>query len=150
MKHSAELRRCLMDCDVPGIRRLWAHVAPHLPQPANDEAALITLHIARTQAESVPFHLRAYSHRWCIDHGHPSGLPDNLKPAADRIYPCIAEGVGIAVKASSPERQKLAMIVRGAMEDAVQEAYADRKTDPDHVRERMFRARAYTLDKLIG
>lgn len=150
MGHNFEFRRCLLDCDVAAIRRIWAHVCPHLPQPATDADALVTLHIARTSAASLPLRHRAYSHRWCEDNGYPSQLPDALKPKAERIYPRIADAVGISVNATSPERKKLATVVRGAMEDAVMEAYADRRTDPEHVRERMMQARAYTLDKLIG
>ena len=101
MQHSAEVRRCLIDCDVAQLRKLWQHVAPHLPQPETDADALVSLHFARTLASFVSFRARAYSHRWLIDNGWPSGLPDHMKPRAERLYPRVVEGVGVSVNASS-------------------------------------------------
>src|SRR5579872_6695472 len=125
-KHSAEFRRCLVELDVAGVRKLWRHVSPHLPQPASDADALATIHVARTQTESIPLKLRAWSHRWLLDHGFPSMLPDPLKPSAERLYPRVVEGVGISVNFRSPILQPITGLVRGAMEDAVSEAYADK------------------------
>jgi hypothetical protein len=59
MQHTAELRRCLIDCDVPQLRKLWAHVAPNWPQPKTDRDALVALHLARTQTNGIPFRARA-------------------------------------------------------------------------------------------
>jgi hypothetical protein len=143
-----EFRRCLEQLDVPGIRTLWACVSPQLPQPADDAQALIALHHARTQAESIPLKLRAYSHRWLLDQGHPSGLPDALKPKADRIYPRIVQAVAIGVRAGSPERVPLARRIQSAMEYAVQEAFADGRTEPGFVQGRMFEARRKVLKEL--
>src|SRR5262249_47481856 len=75
-KHAAEFRRCLEQLDVAGIRKLWRHVSPNMPQPKNDAEALISLHSARTQSEAMPIKLRAWSHRWLLDNGLPSQLPD--------------------------------------------------------------------------
>lgn len=150
VQHSAEFSRCLVTCDVVGIRRLWKHVAPHLPQPGSDRDALVAIHHARTQAKSISLRLRAYSHRWLLDNGYPSGLPDELKPRAERMYPKVVEGVGIAVKAGSALMQPIAPIIRGAMEDVVREAYADGKTDPVFVKGRMLEARKVALKKLMG
>jgi hypothetical protein len=149
-QHSAEFRRCLEQLDVAGVRRLWRHMSPHLPQPANDAEALVTLHHARTQTESIAIRLRAWSHRWLLDHGYPSGLPDHMKPSAERIYPRVVEGVGISVNFRSPILQPITGLVRGAMEDAVSEAYADKKTEPSFVRARMQQAKATTIRKLVG
>lgn len=137
---SAELRRCLEDCDVAGARKLWAQVAPHLPQPRNDAEALIALHHARTAANSIAFRLRAYSHRWLLDHGYPSGLPDELRPKAERMYPVIADGVGIACRASAL-MMPIAHLIRGRMSDAVMDAYADGRKEPAFVKNRMMQAR---------
>lgn len=142
MQHADEFRRCLIDCDTAGIRRLWLHVSPHLPQPATDVDALISIHHARTSAKSVPFHLRAYSHRWLVDNGYPSGMPDELKPKAERIYPRVVSAVGIAVKATSLRRRESALAIRDAMSYAVAEAYADGKTDSAFISQRMKEARA--------
>lgn len=148
--HSAEFRRCLEAVDVAGIRKLWRHVSPHLPQPQTDAEALVTIHHARTQTDSIALKLRAWSHRWLLDHGYPSGLPDHLKPSAERIYPRVVEGVGISVNFRSPILQPIASLVRGAMEDAVSEAYADNNTEPSFVRARMQEARETTVRKLVG
>lgn len=148
--HSAEFRRCLERLDINGMRKLWRHVSPHLPQPGSDAEILITLHHARTQAESMPLKLRAYSHHWLRERSYPTGLPDQLKQSAERMYPRIAEAVGISVNAKSSFMKPIASIVQRAMADAVEDAYADGKTEPGFVKTRMFEARDRTLSKLIG
>jgi phage gp29-like protein len=147
----AEFRRCLIEVDVVGVRRVWAHQHPGLPQPPDDEDVLASLHIARTASQSVPFKLRAYSHAWCSERGLPSQLPDQMRPAAERIYPVITPAVGIAVKARTSSGLAAALVIRGAMENAVQEAIADNKlTDSPYVKARMLEARAKTISKLYG
>jgi len=79
-RHAAEFRRCLIDLDVNGVRKLWAEVSPHLPQPSNVKETLFTLHMARTEAQSVPLRLRQYSHRWLRERGFGSMLPEALWP----------------------------------------------------------------------
>lgn len=141
---AAAMRQCLEDCDVARLRRLWGEVCPHLPLPTTDEAMLVALHIARTQAASIKFSLRAYSHRWLTERALPSGLPDWLKPRAERMYPVIADAVGISVN-TSPRRRELGNAVRTAMSDAVMEAYADGRRDPTFVKDRMMEARERVL-----
>ena len=143
--HAAEFRRCLVDGDVAALRALWAHAFPHLEQPGDDEQARTMLHRARTEARSVPFKLRAYSHRWLEDNARASGLPDELKPKAQRMYPRIVSAVGIACMTTSPHRYEQAKAVERAMSDAVAEAYADGKTDPVFVSKRMSDARERVL-----
>lgn len=98
------LRQALEDGDCDVLAKLWRHIAPHLPGPKTRAEIEIVLHSARTQAGSVTFRKRAYSHRWLMERGLPSHLPDDLRPKAERIYPRIVEGVGIAVKARDPTR----------------------------------------------
>jgi hypothetical protein len=130
MKHLAEMRRCLMECDCHGIRALWRHISPHLPQPETDEEALKTLHLARTLTRSIPVRYRMYSHAWLRDHDLPSGLPDKLRPKAERIYPPVVEAVGIATK----NNHAVARAIRKAMEDVVMDHYStDRVKRPDPV-----------------
>jgi hypothetical protein len=144
----AAMRQVLVECDVSGARRLWAEYAPHMPQPQDDAEALVCLHRARTEAASLALRLRAYSHRWLVDHDWPSGLPDELRPKAERLYPRIASSVGIGVKSAYPE---VASEIRGAMEDAVLEAEADgRLTDAPFVKGRMMEARAKARKILFG
>lgn len=76
--HGAEFRRCLMELDVRGARKLWAHVAPHLATNS-DKEALFTLHLARTGANSIPVKLRVYSDRWLRERGVGSMLPKHLR-----------------------------------------------------------------------
>jgi hypothetical protein len=127
-KHAAAFAHCLMTLDVAAARRLWAHVNPHLPQPANDIEMLTTLHVARLQSKTVPRALKDYSKRWLDERkvGH------------------LALGVGIAVGAP-PHRMKRAIAIREAMEDAVEssvKAGIDIDEEADEVRHRMDIARA--------
>jgi hypothetical protein len=144
------MRRCLEECDVATARKLWAHVAPGMPQPRDDKEALIIIHHARTQSEVVTFPKRAYSHRWLTDNGLPSGLPDHLKPKAERMYPRIVDAVGIAVGATSEAHKPLVKLVRGAMENVVLDHYADGIKDPAIIKPRMLEARSAVIKKLLG
>lgn len=136
-----DFHRCLIELDVAGVRRLWARFeTEHQPTTANE--ALIALHHARTRAQSVPFNMRAYSHRWLCERDLPSGLPDELKPKAERVHSRIVEAVGVSVKAMSEANVPLAKAIERAMSDAVAEAYADGKRDPEFVKARMEEARA--------
>lgn len=138
-------RQALIDCDVALCRKIMAHVYPHLPQPADEAEALFSVHYARTAAVSIPFKLRAYSHAWLTERAMPSGLPDDMKPLADRLYPRIVEGVGIAIKAP-PHRQDVARECRMAMEYVVNDCYANGDRDPVLVKRLMVDARR----KIIG
>jgi hypothetical protein len=138
-------RACLLDLDIEMARRCWADVAPGMPQPKNDFEVLVTLHHARTQAASVPLKLRAYSHCWLLDRGLPSALPDDMKPAAQRMYPREVQAVGVSVKAMSAASIPLAKAMERAMSDAVAECYADGRTSPDLIRARMEEARCRVL-----
>lgn len=144
--HAAEMRRCLLELDAAGMRRLWRHVAPHLPQPRTDAEAIRGMHLARTQAKSIPERFRFYSHRWLVDNGYPSGLPDELKPMAERIYPRVVDGVGISALHRAPG----ADLVMGAMEKSVLESYGDDVTDPATIKRRMMEARAKERRALFG
>src|SRR5882724_2493650 len=115
MPHAAEFRRCLEECDISAVRKLWWHLAPNLHQPASDHEALATIHRARTEAAWMRLRPRAYSHRWLLDHGYPSALPDELKPKAERLYPRIVEAVGISVNVTSPILKPLMALVHQAM-----------------------------------
>lgn len=154
MSHQDLFRQYLEAANVDGVRRLWEHVHPHLPVPIKDNDVLAAIHIARTQMISIEFKLRAYSHRWLVDNGYPSMLPDELKPKAERIYPRIAEAVGIAVAASSPLLKPVAKSIERAMSDAVEEAFASGRKEPEFVKARMKEAadrqRKYFAELLEG
>ena len=151
MDLSKEFRCCLEDLDIPTMRRLWKFVQPNLPQPTSDRETLVAIHIARTQASSIKERLRFYSHRWLLDEGYPSMLPDKLKPRAEREYPQIVEGVGIAVRGLSPLSQSVAPIIRRAMEDVVLDAYAGTSSvNPVKLKKHMMDARSCAYKKFLG
>lgn len=140
-----------MEVDVETAKKLWAHVYPHLYQPKTGHETLIMIHSARTQAESVPFKLRAWSHSWLLDNNYPSNLPDHLKPAAERVYPRIVDAVGISVNSTSPARKPLAAHIRAAMEYVVNDAYSNRTRPSDErIREMMMLARVEVVRELLG
>lgn len=109
LAHAAEFRRCLVQLDIEGIRRLWAHVSPNLPQPKDDAEALHTLHLARTKCDNLPLKLRAYSQAW---------LDERVR------RPAIANAVGVAVLAPA-HRMRRALDIRHDMLNAVDVAYRD-------------------------
>jgi hypothetical protein len=135
-----------MACGAHGPR---LHHIFRRPQSRGDVE--IAMHYQRTVSTTVGFKFRAYSHRWLTERGIPSMLPDELKPRAERMYPMIVSGVGIAVKAKNPLFQPIADEVRKAMEIAVREADADQRlTDVPFVRQRMREARERTYKELTG
>lgn len=135
--------------DLSYLRRYWAEKLPGLPQPEEADAAA-TMHYARTVTESVTLKARAYSHRWLEERAFPSGLPDQLKPEAERIYPRVVGAVGISVNTSNVYLRPAALEVRHAMENAVSEAYADGRTDAAFVGQRMEEARERSWKQLLG
>jgi hypothetical protein len=60
---------------------------------------------------------------------------------AERLYPRVVEGVGLATHT----RSALALAIREACEQAVLECYADGKTHPDHIKARLRAARTRVL-----
>jgi hypothetical protein len=138
-QHADVMRQALETLDVGVLRRLWAEVSPHLPQPGEADA-LATAHMARTQMDALPRRLRFYSHRWLVERGLPSQLPDRMRASAERMYPVRVGAVGISVSAPA-HRADLAREVRTSMEYAVQDCYANGDTDPTIVRPRMLEAR---------
>lgn len=139
MNASAEIRRCLIELDVEGIMNVGSRLRSGVPPPKTRADALVTLHLGRTAANSIPMRLRAYSHRWLLDHNYPSQLPDRLKPRAERLYPKAIGAVGISVNSKYPVVQAA---IQNAMITAVLEAYADgHQEEPEIVKARMQEAR---------
>lgn len=144
------MRRALEEHDVLTCCRLWEVVAPGMPQPANAESATAGMHMACTMAANVALRSRAYSHRWLLDHGYPSQLPDNLRPKAEQMFPKVVDAIGIACGGTSELGRAIAPIVRGAMESVVLEHYADGVHDPKIIKPRMLEARRNAVKKLLG
>lgn len=132
--HSSEFRRCLVDCDIPGIIKLWKHVSPNMPCPETDEDALICIHMTRTATERLPFRFRAYSHRWLTERMLRSLLPDDLKPKAERLYPRIVSAVGICVSGLNNRKSGYHHAVNKALCDLVADMYAHGIEDPERIK----------------
>jgi len=145
-----EFRLMLESGRVEVLRSLWSHVFPGLPQPESREQAEIVMHRARTEAESVSLKARAYSHAWLCERGLPSGLPDDLKPKAERIYPVVVSAVGVSINARSPLLQPAAKMVERVVCDAVEDLYADGRTDPTFVRSRILEVKDREFRALFG
>jgi hypothetical protein len=131
VKYAAEFRRCLVDLDVPGARRLWAHVHRGWDQPASDYEMLVLLHMARTRARSIHPLLKDYSRRW-------------LK---ERETGGVAASVGVAtLNANSEDKwtRRRSRNIRDAMSDSAARSIKA-GIDPDReafeVRRRMLAAR---------
>lgn len=147
---AATFRQLLLDGDVSGIMAAWGTFAPGMPQPESRDHAEAAMHMARTSTESLPIRPRAYSHRWLTERDLPSQLPDRLKPSAERMFPVVVDAVGISVNAKNPFFKPAMLEVRGAMEAAVEDAYAEGRKEPVFVRARMNEARDLTYRKLFG
>lgn len=146
-----QFRSCLEAGDLPGLRAIWAVAAPHLPQDLSETDAEIVMHHARTSTRTVSLKARAYSHRWLLERNLPSALPDRLKPRAEQLYPRSVTGVGISINARNPLLKPATVLIRTAMEGAVEEVYADGKGDDvPLVKERMAVAREVETRKLFG
>jgi hypothetical protein len=132
-----------MEADVSGIRALWRHLSPHLPLPPTDADCLRAIHMARTQANTIPFKMRAYSHTWLMERNLPSALPDKLKPKAERLYPPKAEAVGV-MTLSACKGDPIGLGVRRVMTDVVMDYYSTdrmKSPDPEAVKRDMLRQR---------
>ena len=140
---SGAFRDALRAGDVHRVRQLWAAVCPMMPQPKDLDEFKVIMHRARTEADSVPLHLRLYSHAWLEERAMASGLPDQLRP--DPIMPRIIAGVGVSVKSLSGRSSDRAMAIQAAMAMAAGEAMEDGDTDPKIVSARMWAARERVL-----
>jgi hypothetical protein len=123
-------REILLTLDVKAARALWARVAPRLPQPKDDDEALVMLHTARVKAQSVPARARAYSAAWLAER------------ELDQVEPIIASSAGAA---TNTKDTGLRSALLGAMSRAAEAAIAgglDVDKDAREVRRIMLDARA--------
>jgi hypothetical protein len=150
MSAQSEFHAALESGDIKLLRKASALLFPHLPQATSDAEAEIQLHMARTQMGSIDFRKRAYSHAWLIERGLPSQLPDDLKPKAERLYPRVVEAVFVSANSNSAIIKPAVKLVQKAMSDAVEDAYAEGRTEPAFVRERIQDARKSEIKKLFG
>lgn len=110
--------RALEEGDVKFILRNWSTLFPAYPAPKDEEEAEITLHVARTAAQSVQMELRNYSHKWLMERGYPSMLPQHLREIAVKGQ----TGIGVSLRGSIGQR--LPVDEAGEMESFIGEAGA--------------------------
>lgn len=142
-------REALETLDVSAMRTLAAATFPHLPI-GSDSDVLASMHMARTQSDAIRMLKRAWSHRWLTERGLPSQLPDHLRQSAEQMCPRVAQAVGLSVGFSMPELRPAGELIRGAMEDVVENAFADGKTETDYLRPRMREAMMRERKALFG
>ena len=137
--HDSAFRRCLVEADVPGIMKLWVHVAPHLANQSPRDA-LLALHIARCDAKTIPVRLKEWSRAFLADQGIQkidgvwvAGLP---KPTL------VAEAVGISSRTISNRVLPFNRKVMVSMEDALLNTRAKGITEAPMQKEAMLKARA--------
>jgi hypothetical protein len=109
-RYEREILRCLIALDVPGIRKVWKQMAPHLDQPESDWDALRTMHEARMRMLRISPQHKRYSEHW-------------LRELESKTR--IAPAVGIAIKAFKTENAQRARDVQGEMAEAVLVAVRD-------------------------
>jgi hypothetical protein len=148
-----EFAQLLAAGDVDAVVAAWAKIFPNDTPPASRGEAEVTMHFARTVSAALIDRQRAWSHRWLLDHGWPSGLPDDMLPRAERLYPRAVEAVGIG----SAMRLPTTVPLRAVMEEQVQDSYATSRIlrmPADEraalVSGRMLDARAKERRKLLG
>jgi len=105
--HAAEFRRCLIQMDVGGMLKLWAHVAPHLGSQSLEDA-LISIHIARCEMKSIDPKLRLYSQDWLLERGYRKidGKWVSGPPPEDAITSCGRDRGQIEVRDCSPSHPR--------------------------------------------
>jgi hypothetical protein len=110
MRHQQEVLRCLLALDIPGIRKVWKEIVPHLDQPESDWDALRAMHEARVRMLRISPQQKRYSEHW-------------LRELESKTR--IAAAVGVAVKALNSEIVERARDVQSAQVEAVLAAVKD-------------------------
>ena len=133
--YGAAIRYCLINLDVEGMMKVWKRMAPHLAnQTASD--ALISMHIARCDMQTLDSRLQKYSADWLAERGFQK--IDGKWVQGLQKPDVVAEAVGIAVRSKYPE---IAERIKTAMRDALENERARGETDPLKQREAMQKAR---------
>ena len=134
--HAVELRRCLVDMDVSGMMKLWAHVSPHLANQSPGDA-LISMHMARCEMMRIEPGLRLYSQEWLFERGYRKidGRWVNGPPPEETI--CGAVGIAVRSKYEAVRHR-----IHDAMTDTLANEQAKGTTDPVQLRDAMLKARA--------
>jgi hypothetical protein len=134
-EHASEVRRCLLESDLPGLLRVWAHVAPHLCELTPRES-MIAMHMARCEAKRMPRKLKEYSQAWLAEIGVTKF--DGRWVQGPPPTQLVSGSVGISSKSNDPGFAKKIVT---AMEDALLNAMAKGVEEPPMQKEAMLKAR---------
>jgi len=96
----------------------WKDKMPGMPQPVDERAAEIAMHLARTRA-AIPKALRLWSHKWLTERDLPSLLPEHMVAEAEKLSVVEKKAVAISVGAMSPKDAPAAKAIRSSLESAV-------------------------------
>lgn len=150
--HASSFLRCMLELDISGMRKLYAHTHPHL-QGGSDTQVLVALHMARTMADNVSIKMRQYSHAWLVAGGHHSSLPDHLKPKGEQVRPRVVPATGFAMMFGSKILKPLIPHVEGKVHEVILDAYATdkvHKIDHDKLRAGMLETKDAEIHSLVG
>ncbi len=138
----AELRRCLLAADLPGLTKIWSVISPHLAGLAPRDA-MIAMHMARVEMRFISTKLRKQSLSFLAAQGlhRRAGGWDQ----APSVAPVVAETVGIAAHSKDP---RVAKRIHRVMENALLNGIAKGVTEGPMQRELMLQARAKERFKL--
>ena len=139
VKHGAEFRRCLLECDVRGLIAVHQHIAPY-DTPLSPRDATISMHMARADVPDFPRKVRQYSAAWLKDHGYVK--EDGQWRRSDALEQQVfAEGVGISSSTISGHKYKLHHDIERGMSDVLLNAIAKGIHDAPHHTEIMQKER---------
>jgi hypothetical protein len=138
--HGAEFRRCLIQLDIPGLMKVWAHVAPHLAN-SDPRRALISAHMARVEMKKISPALRDYSIKWLADEANIRKIDGKWVEGVPKAA-VIAEAVGISSRSLGNVRTALNGQVELYMLDGLETARAKGVTEPSEQKAAMMKRRA--------
>ena len=151
MSVAAAFRDVLDTGDAARYRFIWGEVYPSLPQLKDIDEARLSLHQARTNAESVRLEKRLYSHSWLRERGYQSGLPVCFRPEGEQVEQRIISAVGVAVTclSDSPTRRLEAKEIERIMGEAGAELIRAGIFDKELTAKHMWQAReAYLTGRI--
>jgi hypothetical protein len=139
LKHSAEFRRCLLECDVTKLLQLHRLIAPYSPGMSAAEAA-VTMHMARVETKNFPLKVRQYSVEWLADQGYSKidGGWQRIDALEKKVF---AEAVGISSSTASGHKLPLNRKIMRGMSDVLLNGIAKGIMEPERHTEIMQKER---------
>lgn len=143
----SEIRCILEDGNVDAFLVANQILFPEGLELSRNEAE-ITMHLARTGSNQIDKQHRLYSHRWLIDRGLPSQLPQSMRKIVAESK--IVEAVGVAVMTQNPDLEPAAKAIERAMADAVEDCYANGDIRLELIQARIEVARQEATRQMFG